>query len=626
MSKNLLTKTNDSLQSFFAKITIRELFIILLLLFVAIIMSIFTISTYKTIYKTVYQERIEKLRYVGDFATEILSYQDSLVRKHVKTLKEAQNEAIIIMKGVRFENNDYIWINSYDGTMIYHPYPSLIGTDARKLTDHNGYNFGQQLVLIPINKGSGYVQYEWTKLLEPKNKFFSKVSFVTGFKPWEWTIGTGVYIDDIKTKVLTTMVAGIWPVLLVLFLIIIIYRYIMLLAVVVPIETLASISLRLADNDLTVIVPKSDNDTELGHLYNSFGKFTEFFKEKRNNEQKLSLIHNNITDAIITVDNKGIIKSINPMVEKIFGYNTDEIINKSINLLISPVLFDDDNSTYKKKSTCGKFELLGIKKTEEFFDVEVNISEINYEDVNMFILLVRDITEQKEVARMKNEFVSTVSHELRTPLTSIKGSLGLILSGVYSGIPEKVKTLIELANNNCTRLIALINDILDIEKIEAGKMEFIFEIANVAELISQAILMNQPYSEKFNINYKFINNLPVNTCLNIDKNRFNQILTNLLSNACKFSSKNSEVVISATLTKNSVQVSIKDHGNGIPEEFQDKIFNKFTQVDSSDTRQIGGTGLGLSICKNLVEKMNGSISFKTEVNIGTTFTIKFPKV
>lgn len=625
MVKFLLDKINNNIKNLLSKIILRKLFVILFLIFVSVIIAVFLDSTYKTIYKTVYQERVDRLKYIAEFATDVIGYHNSLVISNQVTLKQAEKEAKEIIKRVRFENNDYIWINGYDGTIIYHPYSELIGKDINTLVDVNGYHFGQDLIGLVKQEGRGYVNYYWQKLNEDKDKIYPKVSYVSGFKPWGWIIGTGVYVDDINEKVIKSMEGGILPVLLVLLFMILVFRYILWAAIVIPIEELADKSLKLSNNDLSVDIPDGNTQTEIGNLYTAFHKFVDFFKEKRDNENKLSLIHDGISDVIITVDATGTIQSVNSTVKKMFGYKVEEIIGKNVNLLTSPVLIGDNANIVKDRSIeTGKYEMLGIKKSEEFFHIEINLDKFLYNDKTMFILLIRDITEQNKINQVKNEFVSVVSHELRTPLTSIRGSLGLLLSGVYPTVTGKVKMLIDLAHNNCLRLIDLINDILDIEKIDAGKIEFNYEPTKVFHIINDVVYMNEPYADKFKVNYNIINNVPEDMLFNIDRIRFTQILTNLLSNSTKFSPENGEVIISIDYVDDIVHIAVRDFGKGIPDEFLDKVFDKFTQADSSDARQKGGTGLGLSICKKLVEEMNGTISFDTKLNEGTTFYLKFP--
>lgn len=233
-----------------------------------------------------------------------------------------------------------------------------------------------------------------------------------------------------------------------------------------------------------------------------------------------------------------------------------------------------------------------------------------------------DITERKKVERLKIEFISTVSHELRTPLTSIRGSLGLILGDAVGKMPEKAKQLLDIAYNNCERLIRLINDILDIEKYEAGKMIFIKKTCEISSLVREAILANQSYVEKYHVTLRQEPSLPF--IVHVDYDRIMQVLANLISNAAKFSPSGGEIIISITQQQQMVRVSVSDQGKGISKEFQTKIFQKFAQADSSSTRASGGTGLGLSISRIIVEKMGGTLEFSTKENQGSIFYFDLP--
>lgn len=242
----------------------------------------------------------------------------------------------------------------------------------------------------------------------------------------------------------------------------------------------------------------------------------------------------------------------------------------------------------------------------------------------MTLAFGQDITRRKEVDRLKNEFISTVSHELRTPLTSIRGSLGLIAGGVAGPIPDRAKNMIDIAYKNSERLVRLINDILDIEKIESGKMELRFKPIELVPLIEQAVEANRSYGEQYQVSF-VIAKAPPNLRINADADRMTQVLTNLLSNAAKFSPPHSEVEIRVRHNGKQLHVEVCDHGAGIPEEFKNRIFQKFAQADSSDTRQKGGTGLGLSIVKAIIEKHGGTIGFNSTVGMGTTFYFNLPE-
>lgn len=237
----------------------------------------------------------------------------------------------------------------------------------------------------------------------------------------------------------------------------------------------------------------------------------------------------------------------------------------------------------------------------------------------------RDITERTRIERLKDEFVSMVSHELRTPLTSIRGSLGLILGGVAGELPDQARMLLDIAYKNSERLITLINDILDVEKIESGRIDFNLQALELTPLLTQAIATHQTYGEQFQVQFVLTEAVPCQ--VKADPDRLMQVLANLLSNAAKFSPAGSTVEVSAqylTIDPPWVRVAVRDHGPGIPPEFMSRIFQKFAQADSSNTRQKGGTGLGLSISKAIVERLGGRIGFETAPNEGTTFYFDLP--
>jgi signal transduction histidine kinase/CheY-like chemotaxis protein len=241
-----------------------------------------------------------------------------------------------------------------------------------------------------------------------------------------------------------------------------------------------------------------------------------------------------------------------------------------------------------------------------------------------FFSLGTDITELRRIDRMKTEFVSTVSHELRTPLTSIRGSLGLISGGVAGELPEAVKSLVGIAKSNCERLIRLINDILDSEKIESGKLRLDLQIVDIRQLVQQALAANEGFAGQHSV--RLVMRAPETPLhVRIDSDRMTQVLTNLLSNAVKFSPPGSPVEVRLSRTAQKVRAEVVDVGPGIPEEFSARIFQKFSQADSSDTRQKGGTGLGLNISRALVEKMGGTIGFSSKAGEGTTFFFEVPE-
>lgn len=235
---------------------------------------------------------------------------------------------------------------------------------------------------------------------------------------------------------------------------------------------------------------------------------------------------------------------------------------------------------------------------------------------------VEDISERKQMERIQNEFVATVNHELRTPLTVINGSLSLLLSGVFAKLPEPVLELLQMASKNTSRLTALVNDLLDLEKILADKMPIDLKPCNMLDEINDALQNHQSYAFKFGVKLKL--GTVTEQWVKADPLRLQQVFANLLSNAVKFSPNGETVWVDLERYRNTVRVAVSDKGPGIPYAFRTRIFQKFAQADASDTRQKGGTGLGLAISKQLMQRMEGIIDFISDEGKGTTFFIELP--
>ena len=317
-------------------------------------------------------------------------------------------------------------------------------------------------------------------------------------------------------------------------------------------------------------------------------------------------------------------------IKRFFGFDADEILaepdwwekhvhdedrDSAVNAIFA--LLDKGHTvrSYRMRNHAGQY----IWVRDELQMLE------NDDDIRQAVGTWNDITEYKKVERLKKEFVSTVSHELRTPLTSIRGSLGLVAGGVAGELPQQAKSLVDIAFKNSERLLGLINDLLDVEKIESGKMKFDLKSSRLMEIVDQCLDNNQGVAQQYRVSFEMKERISENLQVMVDEMRLMQVLSNLLSNAAKFSPKDGVVEIGVTQNGKRLRVSVKDYGSGIPHAFRSSIFQKFSQADSSDTRQKGGTGLGLSIAKAIIEHLHGTIGFDTIEGEGATFWVELPQ-
>jgi len=369
------------------------------------------------------------------------------------------------------------------------------------------------------------------------------------------------------------------------------------------------------------------------HFVSQIQDITDRFeaeKRLREREEYLSTLLDNVIDAIVTIDESGLIETFNPAAERIFGYGKADVVGQNVKLLMPERYREQHDSflfAYRESGVpriLGKdLELPAQRRNGELFTMELAVSQITLQSQRRFIAVIRDISERKRIERMKNEFVSTVSHELRTPLTSIAGALGLINGGALGEVPAQMGEMLRIAQSNSQRLSGLINDLLDMDKLVAGKMTLDLHRLKLWPLLATAVEQNQPYATQHSVTLH-LKPPPLDVEVRVDRQRFDQIMANLLSNAAKFSAPGADVEVSAALADARVRISVRDFGMGIPEAFRARIFGKFSQADATDTRQKGGTGLGLAITKELIERMAGAIGFESVEGQGTVFWVELP--
>lgn len=351
----------------------------------------------------------------------------------------------------------------------------------------------------------------------------------------------------------------------------------------------------------------------------------------RDQATRLSSILDAAVDAIITINESGSIESWSKGAERLFGYRAEQVIRRNVSILMPEPHAAGHDGYLSRYVTTGVKHIIGVRREMEgrhqdghIIPIDLGVSEMNVGGRRLFIGVVRDITERRAVERLKNEFVSTVSHELRTPLTSISGALGLLAGNVAGAMTPKAKRLVEIAQQNSARLIRLINDILDLEKAEAGRLDLLLEKQSLLPVLASALDANRGFAESRGVSLH-LDPESVDGVVQIDRDRLIQVLSNLLSNAIKFSPDQGVVKVRVERDARMLKILVIDRGPGIPDSFRSRIFQKFAQADSSDSRARGGTGLGLSIAQTLTERLGGTIGYSSTQGAGATFHVSLPE-
>jgi PAS domain S-box-containing protein len=328
--------------------------------------------------------------------------------------------------------------------------------------------------------------------------------------------------------------------------------------------------------------------------------------------------------GLIVIDDAGLIESCNARTEELFGCKQEDMAGTEIGALFC----HDGNGggagflcTLKEGALGHVKEFAALKKNGESFPVEVTLNEFHSATKNRFLVNLLDVSERHQIERMKKEFVAMVSHDLRTPLNSVLISMSLLSAGALGELTEKGRRIVSDSESELERLIQLTNDLLDIARMEAGRMEFHFTEVALANVIDTSISAMRGVAQS-----KAIVLSPCSTDITLigDKDRLIQVLVNLLSNAIKFSPENSTITITAEIDEDKARVCVKDEGRGVPEEFRQSIFERFQQVASADATESGGSGLGLAIGKMIIEGHGGVIGVSSNDGPGSTFWFSIP--
>jgi two-component system, NtrC family, sensor histidine kinase KinB len=397
--------------------------------------------------------------------------------------------------------------------------------------------------------------------------------------------------------------------------------------IVNPIKALINGIKSIKEGNLSQEIQISSMD-EVGELAREFNNMTKrlLIYEKSNiksliaEKNKSLAIVKSISDPIVVTDNSCRISLVNKAAERVFEISEKDVIGfhilESIN---NKEILGRIKGAMERDTPVDSNRIIALKKNDKLYYYVVTVSPILGDENRLVgtITVLQDVTGLKEVEEMKSDFISTVSHELRTPLTSIIMGTGLLLDNVMGGLNEDQRDIVNVMDEDSKQLLSLVNDLLDISKIESGKMEINREESSISDIIRTSIKSFNDLSEHRGVKlYSEIQEgLP---SIMIDANKIGIVINNLIANALKFTKNGDEIVVSAYLDGCKVYVSVSDTGVGIPEEFHEMIFDKFAQVEQTEFNS-GGTGLGLAISKEFVQRHGGEIWVESEPGKGSRF-------
>jgi PAS domain S-box-containing protein len=378
-----------------------------------------------------------------------------------------------------------------------------------------------------------------------------------------------------------------------------------------------------------------DRQTEIiGYLLictdNSAAQTASVARKEKAAEEMFRLAVESCPRGMMMADGAGKIVMVNGEIERLFGYRRDELIGQPADILVpmrlrTRYVRHGDEFTIRPDTrrigTC--HDLFGVRKDGSEFPLEVGVSSIQVGAGLWVLRVIVDISERKRLEQLKDEFVATVSHELRTPLTSISGALGLLAASAAGKLPDSAARLLSIAYSNTQRLVRLLDDILDIEKMESEQVVFDMKRVEVYPLVEQTIEANRAFAAGYDVRLR-LDCTDTAVAVRAAADRLAQVITNLLSNAIKFSPPGAEVVVQIERRPETVRISVRDSGPGIREEFRPRVFDRFAQADSSDARQKGGTGLGLSIVRQIAARLDGAVGFDDAPGGGTIFHFELP--
>ena len=411
-----------------------------------------------------------------------------------------------------------------------------------------------------------------------------------------------------------------------------VFSLIILRIVVKPVKSLTSAAVQVGDGDLSVIIPKTADD-EIGILGLEFNKMVKSLKEFQDmnvsrlvsEKKKSDAIVRSIKDGIIICDSKMRITSINSIAGHIFSVSESEVINRPfLEVTRQETLFEYLQETVQGKTPSIDEDVITVLVDEQEKHFRFAILPIKGESSEFYgiVIFLQDITKLKELDKMKSEFVMMASHELRTPLTSIEMGVKLVLEERVGNINEKQRSLLQSAQEELDHLKLLVNDLLELSRIEQGNIEMDFDDVDIQTLCTRAFNIVQPQAQDKQISFSLDLERP-NVKVRADVGKIIWVITNLLGNAVRYTGRGGWIKLRPHISGDWAYISVIDNGTGIPLEYQSKIFDKFVQLNNGDAQ---GSGLGLTIAREIVRAHGGTIWVESEINKGSTFTFTLPIV
>lgn len=597
------------------------------------------------------------------------------------TEKLLQQYCLDSLSRIRYSEDEYVFVNTFSGDALISngeinnpPYNIFNSGDTSWIRIFKAEQ------LAKTKPGGIYYNYSFRKI--SSSKYSLKTSYICYFSEWDWIIGTGYYEDDInplielkREELIRNMRDSLIKVApLILITILFSFGIVLLFSrrMAKNVEVFKDFFAKAASDKVSIDKSKV-NYKEFDILAETANQMveesikaeaerqkTEQIIEVR--EQQLSLIYSNVLDAIYytTVEPGDRYKflSVNHTFLTLTGLKEDQIVDKYVDEILKESSLSLAREKYRK--AIEERQTVQWEEISSFSGREINgmvsitpLFDSNGKCINL-VGTVHDITERKRAEeelklhrdhledlviqrtaeleiekehaqsadRLKSAFLATMSHELRTPLNSIIGFTGILMQERPGPLNDEQKKQLGMAQNSARHLLALINDVLDISKIEAGQLNMNYQIVNIHDVINKVVETNRPFADKKNLRVLVSVDENVKD-IRSDKLRLQQILLNMVSNAIKFTDEGT-ISISCHATGDYLQMKIADTGIGIEKENIVQLFEPFMQIDTGLTRKHEGTGLGLSICKKLVEMLNGKIEVESVFGSGSTFTISIP--